>query len=614
MQNQHSRWLLATVVTSTSILLAACGAGSGSNTSSTPSVSDNTDISTKSVALGSITGFGSVIVDGVIFNDATTTVTFETNPDLPSVQTTSDLKLGMQVEMKHANGAASEIFVVSTLRGPVTAVDAVNSKLTVLGQSISVTSTGVEATALEGFASFADIKVNDWIEVHAIENADGSFKATRIERESSSESTSIKIGGKLANLDATAKTFKLGAMTINYADASVRPTGVVLANAQRVFVFSDAAPVGGVLSVKKLRVRDHRFPGIGSGNVGGLITDFVSAANFLVAGVKIDASAAKFENGSATDLLNGAAVRIKGSLKDGVLMAVAVEFKGKSGAESGQVSVKGAITDFVSISSFKLRGQTIDATGATFEGGAASDLGNGALIQLKAQIVNGQIKATAIKFLAHETHGAPLALQGKIQAFNATAKTFSIAGTSMKLVDATEYVKGTGADVANDKFVEVRTVKSASGWEVKRLEFKDASLIPLFLRGIASDVTATGFKLAGVAIAINASTEFERGTSASLVDGMQVAVKARKLAEGGLTATEIEILSRTPANLVLSVSGLVSDYVSKASFRVAGQMVDASAATFVGGAEADLLNGKSVTVQGKPSEGVFKASKLTFNP
>jgi Domain of unknown function (DUF5666) len=617
MQNQNSRWLLATVATSTSILLAACGGGSGSP-APTASAGNGTDssadpaIAPKSVALGSITGFGSVIVDGVTFSDTATKVTVDTNPDAPSVQTTSDLKLGMQVEMKHANGAASEIFVVSTLRGPVTAVDSATSKLTVLGQTVSVVASGVESTAMEGFAAFADIKVGDWIEVHAIENADGTIKATRIERESAAESTSIKIGGKLASLDTTAKTFKLGAMTINYADTAIRPTGAVLANAQRVFVFSDAAPVGNVLTAKKLRVRDGKFPGIDSGNFGGLITDFVSASNFMVSGIKVDASKAKFDNGSATDLLNGAAIRVKGAMKDGVLTATAVEFKGKAGAESAVVSVKGAITDFVSASSFKLRGQTIDASAATFEGGVAADLGNGALIQLKAQIVSGQIKATTIKFLQQESQDGPLSLQGKIQAFNATAKTFSIAGTSMKLVDATEYVKGTASDVANDKVVEVRTVKTASGWEVKRIEFKDASMIPLFLRGIASDVTATGFKLAGVAVAINTSTEFEHGTSASLVNGTLVAVKARNLAVGGLTAVEVEILKRPTVAPVLNVSGLVSDFMSISNFRVAGQLVNATGATYVSGAEADVLNGKSVTLEGSVVDGVFKATKVTI--
>jgi Domain of unknown function (DUF5666) len=64
----------------------------------------------------------------------------------------------------------------------------------------------------------------------------------------------------------------------------------------------------------------------------------------------------------------------------------------------------------------------------------------------------------------------------------------------------------------------------------------------------------------------------------------------------------------------MGLAGLVSDYVSKANFRVAGQKVDASAATFVGGAEADLLNGKSVTLEGKVADGVFKATKLTFRP
>jgi Domain of unknown function (DUF5666) len=620
MQHQQSRWLIATVATSTSILLAACGAGSGSNTSSnaaanaTPATSGTPDLSTKSVALGSITGFGSVLVDGVTYSDATTTVVIDTNPDAPTVQTTSSLKLGMQVEMKHANGAASEIFVVSSLRGPVTTIDAANSKITVLGQIVQVVSSGVEATVLDGFAAFTDIKANDWVEVHAIESADGSLKATRIERESIAESTSIKIAGKLSNLDTTAKTFKLGAMTINYANTAIRPNAAVLADAQRVVVFANAAPLGNVLAPTKLRVRDLKLSGVDKGNIGGLITDFVSASSFSVAGIKVDASTAKYENGSASDLVNGAAVRVKGTLKEGVLTALAVEFKGKSGSESGAMSVKGAITDFVSVSNFKLRGQTIDATGATFEGGSATDLGNGALIQLKAQLVSGQIKAKTIKFLSQETQGAPLSLQGKIQSFDAALKTFSVAGTSMTLGDATVYVKGTAADVANDKFVEVRTVKGASGWEVTRLEFKDLSLIPVSLRGIATDVSASGFKLAGVAIAINASTEFEHGTAASLVDGIQVAVKARNLAVGGLTAMEVEIVARAPGNQVLRFGGLVSDYVSKANFRVAGQKVDASEASFVGGAEADLINGKSVKLEGKPTDGVFKATKLTFLP
>ncbi len=623
MQNQYSRWMLASLAASTSILLAACGGGAGSSSSATTatnnsgasgSVAPTVDLATKSVALGSITGFGSVIVDGVTFADTTTSVVFDTNPDAPLVQTTSDLKLGMQVEMKHANGAASEIFVVSSLRGPVSAIDASNTKLTVLGQVVQVVASGAEATALEGFAAFSDIKVSDWVEVHAIENADGSLKATRIERESVAESTSIKIAGKLSTLNATAKTFKLGAMTINYANTAIRPSGAVLADAQRVIVFADTAPVGNTLNAKKLRVRDLKLTGVDKGNIGGLVTDFVSLSSFMVAGIKVDASTAKFENGSATDLINGAAIRVKGTLKDGVLTALAVEFKGKSGSESGATTVKGSITGFVSISNFKLRGQTIDASSATFEGGLATDLGNGALIQLTAQLVNGQIKAKTIKFLTQDTQGAPLSLQGKIQSFNATLKTFSIAATSMKLGDGTVYVNGTAADVANDKLVEVQTTQGVNGWEVKRLEFKDAASVPLFLRGIASDVTATGFKLAGVAIAINSSTKFEHGTVASLVDGTKVSVTARNLAVGGLTAAEVEIAERAPANLVLSVTGLVSDFVTKANFRVAGQKVDASAASFVGGAETDLLNGKSVTVEGKPTEGVFKASKLTFRP
>ena len=62
-------------------------------------------------------------------------------------------------------------------------------------------------------------------------------------------------------------------------------------------------------------------------HVQGVISGYVSAARFVVAGRTIDASAAEFGDGKATDLRDGRVVDVEGRLYDGVVRAKHVEFK-----------------------------------------------------------------------------------------------------------------------------------------------------------------------------------------------------------------------------------------------------------------------------------------------
>ena len=646
--NSFTKQLLGVGVIGFTLALSACGGASndpqsaGSGQAATTPVTGTTATqptqapagTTTDLALGSITGFGSIIVNGVKYDDSSTTVSLDSDTEKSVAQTTADLKLGMQVELKHASGLATDVLVASALRGPVTSVDAAQFTLSVLGQKVLVDVSGADATVLDGFASFADIKANDWIEVHASESADGSLKATRIERESAAQSTAIKIAGKLSALDAAAKTFKVGSTTINYANSTVRPTVAVLANDQRVYVFSDAGAIAGVVNAKKIRVKDAKLLGVAQGNVAGLITDFISLSDFKVGGIKIDASKARFENGAVADLVNGAPVRIKGTVKDGVINASEIEFKKKLGAESAVISVKGTVTDFVSLSSFKLRGQTIDAASASFVGGKAADVANGSFVELQAQLVNGQIKAVKLTFIAQEKEGLALNLAGLVQNYDKTAQTITIAGASLKLLDTTTFSGGVAADLANGKLVEVSVLRNGGVFEVRQLSFKNIAQIPLYLRGVAYDVTATDFKLAGVTISIDAQTKFVGGAASDLSNGSNVSLQAKlilapeslTLAVGGtattpstitlpnLKAVQIELLQRPKVDAALSLEGVISDFKSISNLRVAGQRVDASSAVLEGGVLGDIGNGKTVKVTGQIVDGVVKATKLILKP
>jgi hypothetical protein len=68
-------------------------------------------------------------------------------------------------------------------------------------------------------------------------------------------------------------------------------------------------------------------PELTEASVKGAITNYVSVANFMVAGRKVDASAAPFENGSAANLANGRQVEIEGRLNGAVLVAKKVSFQ-----------------------------------------------------------------------------------------------------------------------------------------------------------------------------------------------------------------------------------------------------------------------------------------------
>jgi hypothetical protein len=61
--------------------------------------------------------------------------------------------------------------------------------------------------------------------------------------------------------------------------------------------------------------------------VKGTISSFVSRSNFVVAGRKIDASEASFEDGQASDLANGRSVEVKGVLAGGTVRASKVKFR-----------------------------------------------------------------------------------------------------------------------------------------------------------------------------------------------------------------------------------------------------------------------------------------------
>jgi hypothetical protein len=180
------RWLLAA---GTAATLAACGGGGGggNTTSSTASTTIPTTTPTPAAptgaltATGTVTGFGSVIVDGVKYDDSAATVKAEDDASSPRSVALSELKLGMQVEVKADDaGKAATVTISSEVFGRITALRA--DGFVVAGQTVKVSTDTANPTVFEGVSGLSGLALNDFVEVHGKRDADGAIVASRIER------------------------------------------------------------------------------------------------------------------------------------------------------------------------------------------------------------------------------------------------------------------------------------------------------------------------------------------------------------------------------------------------------------------------------------------------
>lgn len=357
--------------------IAACGGGGGGSGSAA---------GTGVVSKGVITGFGSVLVNGVKFETtATTVVSDDTNVS------TSALDVGMMVRVSGklnddgVTGSATHIEYEDSLQGP--AQDLTATGCTILGQKVTVTAT----TIFDGATDLTAINAGQVLEVSGFTNADGTITATRIEVKGVGEA---KIRGTVGNLDPVAKTFTLAVMpatatspalafTVDYTAAAVVPDAAALANDAYVKVKSATVPSGTTLTATKVSVKKSGLDDADKAEVEGPVADFNAALKtFTVNGVKVDASGISLPAGFA----DGSMIEVEGPLSNGVLTAVECNAENESEDEqsrTGTVTAKTATTLTVQGVEY-----TVSATTIFHDDSAAQDR----LLNLAAISINDTVE------------------------------------------------------------------------------------------------------------------------------------------------------------------------------------------------------------------------------
>lgn len=392
----------------TALILTACGGGSSTGTAPQAPVAAAPVLLGTSTSSGTVTGFGSVIVDGVRIDDRNVVAGVEQEDG--SVMNT-ELKIGQHVDVQHdSNLVATLLRITSELKGTVDSVNTAAGTVSVLGQTVTINSVAANGplTVFEApYTALADIKSGDTIEVNGLVKVDAAGKATlqatRIEK--ANVGAFNRVRGTVAELSTSASTFKVGGLLISYAGASVKPSAAALVNGAEVMVSIPAKQTftGSAVNAAVIKVKNHHEENQDKdGKLGGPISKFdASAKTFTVDGVKVDASKAVFEQSSRTfaDLGEGVYVRVKGTYAaDGTLVANTIAIRSLERESGREVEIHGSILGFTSNADFMLRGLHIDASSAKISCPGVTALANNLQVEVEGHLTTtGKLIAAEVK-------------------------------------------------------------------------------------------------------------------------------------------------------------------------------------------------------------------------
>ncbi len=404
-------WRALLVLSCAVALVSACGGGAD-GPDGPGGVGGGGTGAPASFSQGPITGFGSIIVNDVHYDDSQAAVV---DDDGNALSNTQALRLGTVVDVQGGaitNGmaTATAIHVHVDLLGPVTAgYSASTGRLSVLGQPVQV----LPSTALDGFAGgAAAITAGRVVAVSSLyDKASGVYVATRIDP--AAGATHYAIRGAPSAVDAAGGTFTIGAQVFSDA-GSTPPAGLAVGQLVRA-VLAIAADNHGRWGVTAFGQALPALPDGRAGSVEGVVSSTTDALHFVVGGVTVDASGAKVTPTGATIAVRSR-VQVQGTITGGVLVAGAVHVsagdddqdddddQGGQGSQGspGRFEVDGAILALdAAHQTFTMRGPTtVSYASASYAGGKVGDLAVGARVEVTGDLSpdGTELIARKIKF------------------------------------------------------------------------------------------------------------------------------------------------------------------------------------------------------------------------
>jgi hypothetical protein len=289
---------------------------------------------------GSVSGFGSVFVNGIEWFTESAVVTLD-----GVAGSESDLRLGMVVEVRglplpdDATAEALSVEFDDAIQGPVEAIaetSPTSRTLQVLGQTVILDADDTRFDDSDPGSGFQlhSVAVGDVLEVSGLLDGAAAIHATWVRRLGSLALgvTPVELEGVVSGW-SEGEGFELGAVAVEFGP------GTDLSELAGALADGLPVEVEGVLVEPALVLADRVGPSqappreIAGFSLEGIVSGFASLADFRVAGQPVDASAASFLPADPSFVSDGARVEVEGPIVDGVLIAEEVQLEAPETAD-----------------------------------------------------------------------------------------------------------------------------------------------------------------------------------------------------------------------------------------------------------------------------------------
>jgi hypothetical protein len=306
------------------------------------------------ISSGRVTAFGSVEVNGTEFDTSKAKVIVNgVKVGVGDDAVFDNLEIGMVVTVEgriedDESFVADRVIYSANVIGPVeniSDIDATTKEIVVLGQTVIVN----VVTLFEG-TNFNDITEDDVVAVSGYFDDNGIIRATFLEK---IDDIIFEVTGFVENLDADLETFMINDLVIDYSLISDDlPDGIP---ADDQFVEVQGELVAGELLAEEIELADELDGEDGDEvEIMGFVTEIISdndIIKFKIGNQEVhadsDPDVVVYVDGDPSDIAPGQLLEAEGSLEDGILVAVEIEFW-----EPDQIEVEGIVDEVVFIDGF----------------------------------------------------------------------------------------------------------------------------------------------------------------------------------------------------------------------------------------------------------------------
>jgi len=356
MMHQSHKGFITIVTLVLVVFVAACGGGGGGGGSVAGGGIGGTGVTS-----GTVSGFGSVFVNGIEFE---TDGASRDVDDVTDISNGSDddqvLGIGMVVTIigtvndDGVSGTADSIEYDDDIEGPVAAApvedqDMVSKTFEIFNTIVVV---GRDATVFAA-TDYDNLAQNDLLEVSGYFDVDGKLLATRVEKKGDLEFgiSKVEIKGEVSGFDGI-DTFMLSGITITFDGTTVFEdlAGDTVKNGQFVEV-EGTLDTPTSIAASRIELEEEGFgDDVDQISIEGIVTDFNDISSFKVAGLPVNASSATFEPAALeASIADGDKVEVEGTIADGILKAKEVEQRGGDARVSAVVDSKNSTAGTITL-------------------------------------------------------------------------------------------------------------------------------------------------------------------------------------------------------------------------------------------------------------------------